>query len=122
MKIMVVDDEQDVQLLFQQRFRKEVKAGQIEFRFAQSGEAAWTFLEEQPPSDALLILSDINMPGMNGLELLKRIKDKYSHFKVFMISAYGDDNNYRTAIANGADGYATKPINFEELKKNIFHL
>ncbi len=122
MKIMVVDDEQDVQVLFQQRFRKEVKAGQLEFQFALSGEAAWTFLEQQAPSEAFLILSDINMPGMNGLELLKRIKAKYSHLKVFMITAYGDENYYRTAIASGADGYATKPINFDELKKNILHL
>ena len=122
MKIMVVDDEQDVQLLFQQRFRRELKAGQIEFQFEPSGEAAWSALEEKHPVDTLLILSDINMPGMNGLELLKRIKEKYAHFKVFMITAYGDDNNYRTAMASGADGYATKPINFDELKRNILHL
>ena len=122
MKVMVVDDEQDVQMLFQQRFRKEVKAGQIEFQFALSGEAAWSFLQQHNPPDSLLILSDINMPGMNGLELLKRVKEKFSHFKVFMITAYGDDNYYRSAIASGADGYATKPINFDELKKNILHL
>jgi CheY-like chemotaxis protein len=122
MKVMVVDDERDVQMLFQQRFRKEVKAGQIEFQFELSGEAAWSFLEQHSAADSLLILSDINMPGLNGLDLLKRIKEKYSHFKVFMITAYGDDNNYRTAMANGADGYATKPINFDELKQKILHL
>jgi CheY-like chemotaxis protein len=122
MKVMVVDDEQDVRLLFEQRFRKEMKAGQIEFQFELSGEAAWRFLEQQDGVNTLLILSDINMPGMTGLDLLKRIKEKFSHLKVFMITAYGDENNYRTAMASGADGYATKPINFDELKQKILHL
>lgn len=122
MKIMVVDDEQDVQVLFQQRFRKEVKAGQVEFQFALSGETAWEYLEHQSSIDHILILSDINMPGMNGLDLLKRIKEKFTHLKVMMITAYSDDNNYRTAMTYGADGYTTKPINFEDLKQKIFSL
>jgi CheY-like chemotaxis protein len=122
MKVMVVDDEKDVQMLFEQRFRKEVKSGQIEFQFEMSGEAAWQFLEQRGPADSLLVLSDINMPGMTGIDLLKRIKEKFSHFKVFMITAYSDENNYRAAMAGGADGYATKPINFDELKRKILHL
>lgn len=122
MKVMVVDDEQDVPMLFHQRFRKEMKAGQIEFHFERSGDAAWQTLQQQDSVEALLILSDINMPGMNGLELLKRIKEKYAHLKVYMITAYGDDTYYHHAMASGADGFATKPINFEELKKNILQL
>jgi CheY-like chemotaxis protein len=120
MKIMVVDDEQDVQLLFQQRFKKEIKSGRIEFHFALSGEDALKFLDKQDATDHVLILSDINMPGMNGLELLKRIKAKYPHPRVFMITAYGDESNYRQSLEYGCAGYLTKPLDFGMLKKKIF--
>ncbi len=122
MKLLVVDDEQDVQLLFQQRFRKETKAGQIEFQFAFSGEEALDLLEKQSLANHVLILSDINMPGMTGIELLRRIKEKFPHLKVILITAYGDEHNYQSAMAHGADGYTTKPINFEALKQTIFAL
>ena len=122
MKLLVVDDEQDVQLLFQQRFRQELKAGRIEFQFAFSGEQALEFLENRGDANHALILSDINMPGMTGIELLQRIKAKFPQLKVILITAYGDDNNYHTAMANGADGYTTKPINFDALKQTIFSL
>jgi CheY-like chemotaxis protein len=122
MKLLVVDDEQDVQLLFQQRFRQELKAGRIEFQFAFSGEQALEFLENRGDANHVLILSDINMPGMTGIELLQRIKAKFPNLKVILITAYGDDKNYHTAMANGADGYTTKPINFETLKQTIFSL
>jgi len=84
-KVMVVDDETDVQILFQQQFRRELKAGLIMFHFCFSGEEALKFLVEHDATDLVLILADINMPGMSGLELLKRIKEKYSTLKVFMI-------------------------------------
>lgn len=120
MKIMVVDDEKDVEFLFKQKFRKELKAGQIEFHFAFSAEAALDYLENQGVTDIVLILSDINMPGMNGLELLKIIKEKFLQLRVFMITAYGDEQNYQKSIEYGADDYLTKPIDFDELKKKIF--
>ena len=121
MTIMVVDDEEDVQSLFKQKFRKEIKEGKVDFYFALSAEAALRFLENNEAS-VVLILSDINMPGMNGLELLKIIKEKFSHLKVFMITAYGDDKNYKMAMAYKADDYITKPVNFEVLKQKILNL
>ena len=122
MKLLVVDDEQDVQLLFLQKFRKELKAGELEMAFAFSGEAALEHLghEEEPPKD--LVLSDINMPGMNGIELLKIIKDRYPQLPVFMITAYGDEEYYNSAMANGADDYFIKPIEFNMLKTKLSNI
>ncbi|MEG4572669.1 response regulator [Microcoleus sp. N3A4] len=122
MKVMVVDDEEDIQSLFTQKFRKEIKAGQIQFYFALSAEAALDYLENNKEASIVLILSDINMPGMNGIELLRIIKEKFPDLKVFMITAYGDERNYQTAIAYGADDYITKPVNFESLKNKIINL
>jgi YesN/AraC family two-component response regulator len=122
MKVMVVDDEEDIQSLFKQKFRKEIKAGQIEFHFALSAETALEYLENDDEASIVLILSDINMPGMNGLELLKILKEKFAELKVFMITAYGDERNYQTAIAYGADDYITKPVNFDTLKNKIINL
>lgn len=121
MKIMIVDDEEDVQFLFRQKFRKEIKAGQIEFHFAFSGQEALEYLQSQEKQCVVLILSDINMPGMNGLELLKIIKENFSQLKVFMITAYGDDDNYRMAMEYGADDYLHKPVEFEKLKELILN-
>jgi len=122
MRVLVVDDEMDVQLLFEQKFRKERKAGLIEFHFAFSGEAALEYLQNQDIVDLVLILADINMPGMSGLELLKRIRERFAHLKVFMITAYGDENNYRQAMEYGADDYITKPIDFDQLRSKIGNL
>jgi CheY-like chemotaxis protein len=122
MKVMVVDDEEDIQSLFTQKFRKEIKAGQIQFYFALSAEAALDYLENHKEASIVLILSDINMPGMNGIELLRIIKEKFPDIKFFMITAYGDERNYQTAIAYGADDYITKPVNFEFLKNKIIYL
>lgn len=122
MKILVVDDEVDIQLLFEQKFRKERKAGHIEFEFAFSGEAALDYIEKQDAVDLILILADINMPGMSGLELLKRIKARFLHLTIYMITAYGDENNYQQAMVYGADDYITKPIDFDELKNKIANL
>ncbi|NER20621.1 MAG: response regulator [Symploca sp. SIO1C2] len=120
MRIMVVDDEEDVQLLYRQKFRKELKKGTIEIHFVLSGKEALEYLQAQGSDNLLLILSDINMPGMNGLELLKIIKESYEHIKVFMITAYGDDENYQLAMEYGADDYLHKPVEFGMLKEKIF--
>lgn len=120
MKILVVDDEKDIQPLFVQRFRREIKSGEFDFVFAYSGEEALVCLEEYK-SEAVLILSDINMPGMSGLDLLENIKRK--HHKpppvVMMITAYGDEDNYNKAMELGADDFITKPVDFKQLKETI---
>src|SRR5205085_8529364 len=106
MKILVVDDEKDVQALFEQRFRKEIRNNEREFVFAYSGEEALNYLKRHV-HEAVLILSDINMPGMSGLELLKHIKQK--HYEpppvVMMITAYGDAENHNSAMSLGADDF-----------------
>ena len=122
MKVMIVDDEKDVMSLFNQKFRKERRAGKIDFHFAFSGEEAIKYLQQETNIEITLILSDINMPGMNGLQLLKRIKETFSHIKVFMITAYSDPENYETAIKLGADDYISKPIDFDKLKEKILSL
>jgi YesN/AraC family two-component response regulator len=121
MQILVVDDEKDVELLFRQGFRKEIREKAIEFNFTFSSEEALDFLYNHPHLDKILILSDINMPGMNGLELLKIIKEKFPQLKVYMITAYGDDKNYKTAMDYGADEYLTKPLDFEKLKNELLN-
>lgn len=120
MKILVVDDEKDIQVLFEQRFRKEIKNGEIQLAFAFSGEEALEFMKNHE-HEAVLILSDINMPGMSGLELLKHIKQKYEKPPpiVMMITAYGDEENYNQAMKFGADDFLTKPVDFEILKGKL---
>lgn len=120
MKILVVDDERDVQVLFEQRFRKEIKSGEIELAFAFSGEEALLFMNDHE-HEAVLILSDINMPGMSGLELLQHIKEKFEKPPpvVMMITAYGDDENYNHAMKLGADDFLTKPVDFGSLKEKL---
>jgi CheY-like chemotaxis protein len=119
MKILVVDDEVDVETLFMQKFRKEIRKGEIEFEFALSGEDALEKWRREGSSKVVLILSDINMPGMNGLELLKRLKQEFPQQKVFIITAYEDTENYQTALEFGADDFINKPIDFDELKRKI---
>jgi len=120
MKILVVDDETDVQTLFEQRFRREIRSGELQIAFAFSGEEALRYLETNR-REAILILSDINMPGMSGLELLRRLKEKYSTPPpmVMMITAYGDDENYNQAMRLGADDFLTKPVDFSVLKDKL---
>ena len=110
MKIMVVDDEEDVQLLFKQQFRKEIKSGTVEFQFALSAESALDLLEKEDSLNISQILSDINMPGMTGIELLKKIKEQYQQLKVSMITAYADGENLQEARKHGCDDYFTKPF------------
>ena len=120
MKILVVDDESDMQTLFEQRFRKEIKNGILEFAFATSGEQALEYLKKHS-HEAVLILSDINMPGMTGLQLLQEIKegDYVPPPVVMMVTAYGDAENYSEAMNLGADDYLTKPIDFTLLKEKL---
>ncbi|HPG07800.1 MAG TPA: response regulator [Saprospiraceae bacterium] len=120
MKVLVVDDERDVQVLFEQRFRKEIRNDKISFAFAFSGEEALEYLSEHG-HEAVLILSDINMPGISGLELLRRIKQQFMAPPpvVMMITAYGDDENYQSAMRLGADDFLTKPLDFSILKEKL---
>ena len=120
MKILVVDDEQDIKILFEQRFRKEIRSGEFVFVFAYSGEEALECLQAYT-HEAVIILSDINMPGMSGLELLKNIKQKHHQPPpvVMMITAYGDADNYSRAMELGADDFITKPVDFISLKEKI---
>lgn len=118
MKLLVVDDEPDVKALFEQRFRREVRSGTIELNFALSAEDALALLEQRHP-EIVLILSDINMPGMNGLELLKALKERYPEVRVYMITAYADESSHQRAVEYGCDDYLTKPIDFSVLKARI---
>lgn len=121
MNILVVDDEKDVQSLFAQRFRKEIRDGKLNFDFAFSGAEALEYLSLRP-REAVLILSDINMPGMSGLELLQNIKGKYvapPPVVMMMVTAYGDEENYRQAMQLGADDFLTKPVDFTILKEKL---
>jgi YesN/AraC family two-component response regulator len=121
MKIMIVDDEKDVELLFRQQFRKEVRDGLIDLCYAFSGEEALEYLGSLTPPDVVCILSDINMPGINGLELLKAVKEKYPQIRVSMITAYGDEHNFKAAMSTGAEHYFTKPIDFVQIKKDMLN-
>ena len=120
MKILVVDDEKDMQMLFEQRFRKEIRHGEVDFVFAFSGEEALNYLNMHV-HEVVLILSDINMPGMSGLELLRHIKETHSIPPpvVMMITAYGDSENYNRAMQLGADDFLTKPVDFSLLKEKL---
>ncbi|MBU1820619.1 MAG: response regulator [Bacteroidetes bacterium] len=120
MKILVVDDEQDIKPLFEQRFRREIRQGEISFTFAFSGEEALAYMNEHA-SEVVLILSDINMPGMSGIELLKRIRKTHPspHPMVMIITAYNDNDYYQQAISGGADDFLTKPLDFKLLKEKL---
>ncbi len=119
MKIMVVDDEKDVQFLFEQSFRKEIKSGRIAFRFAFSGEEACDYLRSNGSDNVTQIMSDINMPGMNGLELLRWVKNHFPELKVAMITAYADEKNFQTAKEYGCDDYLTKPLDIGKLRDKV---
>ena len=118
MKILVVDDEKDMQTLFEQRFRKEIRDRLVEFVFAFSGEEAIAYLNGNM-HEAVLILSDINMPGMSGLEMLPKVREMRPAVPIIMITAYGDPETRRKAIEGGATGLLTKPIDFTLLREEI---
>lgn len=123
MKILVVDDEQDIRTLFEQRFRREIREGAFSFAFCFSGEEALTFLQEHA-SEAVLILSDINMPGMSGLELLRRIRENAPEPPPFivMITAYGNPEKQTEAMRLGANDFLNKPLDFSTLKQKLMDM
>jgi CheY-like chemotaxis protein len=118
--ILVVDDEADVAELFRQQFRREVRQGIYVMHFAQSGEAALKMLAEGIRPE--LVLSDINMPGMDGLTLLVEIKRQSPDLPVMMVTAYGDEDRRRVAVERGAADFLAKPVDFQALKQQLEQL
>jgi CheY-like chemotaxis protein len=117
--ILVVDDEPDVAELFRQQFRRDVRANRFALDFALSGEEALGKVARVTEADLILILSDINMPGMSGLDMLPRAREARPDVPVIMITAYGDAETRRNAQARGAAGLFVKPIDFPELRRAI---
>ncbi len=118
-RVLVVDDESDVEALFRQQFRRELRAGRFVLDFARSGVEALRKMVEVDGNNLILLVSDINMPGMSGLDLLPRIKQARPDLPVLMITAYGDPGTRRVALDRGADGLLTKPIDFGALRAEI---
>ncbi|MCY4513979.1 MAG: response regulator, partial [Candidatus Tectomicrobia bacterium] len=116
-RLLVVDDEEDLELLIRQRFRRSIRKGEIDFVFARNGQEALTRLDENP--DIRLVLSDINMPVMDGLTLLSQLANAHPEIRAVIVSAYGDMENIRTAMNRGAFDFVTKPIHFEDLELTI---
>jgi CheY-like chemotaxis protein len=117
--ILVVDDEPDVEALFRQQFRRDLRAGRFLMEFAPSAPAALERAAELREPSLVLILSDINMPGMSGLEMLPEVRARRPDVPVIMITAYGDTETRRKAIERGAEGLLTKPIDFAQLRQEI---
>jgi CheY-like chemotaxis protein len=119
--ILIVDDEPDIADLFRQRFRREVRQGRYVLHFAASGEEALRRLAEIHP-ELIVILSDINMPGMDGLDLLREIRQRRPVLPVLMVTAYGDDERRRRADELGANAFLAKPVDFDQLKEQLLQL
>jgi CheY-like chemotaxis protein len=117
--ILVVDDEPDVEALFRQHFRRDLRDGRFAMEFAQSAPAALQCISDAGAASLILILSDINMPGMSGLELLPKAKAARPDVPIIMITAYGDADTKRKALESGADALFTKPIDFGMLRDEI---
>src|SRR5690242_14411061 len=117
--ILVVDDEPDVEALFRQQFRRDLRAGRFNMEFAQSAPAALQRITDAEEVSLILILSDINMPGMSGLELLPKAKAARPDVPIIMITAYGDPDTKRKALEGGAEALFTKPIDFAALRGEI---
>jgi CheY-like chemotaxis protein len=120
--ILVVDDEADVAELFRQQFRREVRQGDYVMHFAQSAEAALGMLADGIRPELIVVLSDINMPGMDGLGLLRKVKEQHAELPVIMVTAYGDDERRQTARQYGAAEFVTKPVDFALLKQHLQQL
>ena len=120
--ILVVDDETDVVDLFKRRFRRELKAGDYALHFALSGEDALDVLSQDAEPEIMLILSDINMPGISGLELLEEAKRRWPRLPLVIVTAYGDAENRRRAYEAGAMDFVTKPVDFDRLKSRITNI
>ena len=117
--ILVVDDEADVEELFRQQFRRDLRAGRFTMQFAQSAPTALQLIAEASEAKIILILSDINMPGMSGLDLLPKAKAVRPDVPIIMITAYGDPDTERKALENGAEALLTKPVDFAALRSEI---
>ena len=117
--ILVVDDESDVELLFRQQFRRDLREHRFTLDFALSASLALARIADADQQSLILILSDINMPGMSGLEMLPKVRAERPNVPVIMITAYGDEDTKRHAIAQGATGLLTKPIDFALLRQEI---
>jgi CheY-like chemotaxis protein len=117
--IVIVDDEPDVEDMFRQHFRRDLRSGRFVMEFALSAPAALEQVKAIPDPSLILILSDINMPGMTGLELLPKAKAARPDVPIIMITAYGDAETKRTALENGAEALLTKPIDFTALRGEI---
>ena len=117
--ILVVDDEPDVEVLFRQQFRHDLRAGRFSMDFAQSASMALQRITDAGEESLILILSDINMPGMSGLELLPKAKAMRPDVPIIMITAYGDAETKRQALEKGAEALLTKPIDFASLRNEI---
>jgi len=118
-RVLVVDDEPDVETLFRQQFRREVREGLYTMDFALSGKDALDHLASHVGEQIILLVSDINMPGMSGLDLLPVVKARRPDLPVFMISAYGDKGTVDTALSRGASKFLTKPVDFHQLKQDV---
>jgi DNA-binding NtrC family response regulator len=118
-RVLVVDDEPDIEPLFRQQFRREVREGLYRLDFACSGETALQMLDGRAGGEIILLLFDIDMPGMGGLDLLPKIKGPKPELPVFVISAYGDAHTANTAWERGADEFLTKPVDFAKLRRDI---
>ena len=119
-RVLVVDDEPDREPLFRQQFRRELREGLYRLDFAISGEMALDVLDDCPPGEEIILLvSDINMPGMSGLSLFPKVKERRPRLPVLMISAYGDADTVATALERGADEFLTKPVDFPKLRRDI---
>ena len=117
--ILVVDDEHDVSFLFNQKFRQELRNGDYKIDYALNGEEALHYLHSLQPLDIAMVITDINMPGMNGFELLGILKNEFPDLRVMVITAYGDPQNFERTRLLGADDFLTKPVNFEILKDKL---
>jgi CheY-like chemotaxis protein len=120
--ILIVDDEPDVANLFRQRFRREAREGAYVLHFALSGPEALELLADNIEPQLIVILSDINMPGMDGLALLRAVKARRPELRVMMLTAYGDEERRRLAAEYGADDFLTKPVDFDFLKERLRRL
>jgi CheY-like chemotaxis protein len=119
MLILVVDDESDIEILFRQQFRRELRNGRFTMEFAQSAPTALQRINDAKDQSLILILSDINMPEMSGLELLPKAKALRPDVPIIMITAYGDAETKRKALESGAESLLTKPIDFGTLRSEI---
>jgi CheY-like chemotaxis protein len=117
--VLVVDDETDIETLFRQRFRRDLRSGRLILQFAGTGREALDVLEMTDP-DVIVIFSDIEMPEMNGLELLERVRHNWPHVRVYLVTAYDSPTYTQRAADLGAHGYLTKPLNFPALHQIMF--